>query len=293
MSIKSMAIRMFLAAITAMLTAPRVGASPPLSRAAARELRARQWAASLEPWLAGKDAANRKAALASITREINAAPYVTVPLVYQFWLPPLMDGGHYRTVANLAMQAVLAAPAYTFAIDRLLVFRIQALAAMHKDAAALRDAKSLFDVCRMQDTAMALVILDQRIDAVYHNDPAIMRRFVLEEREGARMPAEGDRHIIKSTVLASVQVHAGPYLARLKSIHGTGSSALMEKGDLWLLAARPAKALQCFQLMEAYATNAKQLLLLERFICRAIRAEDGTIGRANAHLITSVQEVPR
>ena len=289
MAIKSMAIRIFLAAITAMLSAPRVGASPPLTRAAARELRARQWAASLEPWLAGKDAANRKAALASITREINAAPYFTVPLVYQYWLPPLMDGGHYRTVANLAMRGILAAPAYTFAIDRLLVFRIQALAAMHKDAAALRNAKSLFNVCRMQDTGTALLILDQRLDVTYHNHPNIVRQFVLEERRGAKMPLDNREPIDRSGVLASIQVHAGPYLARLKSIHGTGSSALMEKGDLWLLADEPVKALQCFQLMEAYATNAKQLLLLERFICRAIRAEDGTIGRANAHLLQAIQ----
>jgi hypothetical protein len=272
------------------LAAPELTAVPPATaRPNAAELRRLAWAKGLVPRLAGAGAAARKAALSQITWELRTQPYPTAPLVYQYWLPPLMDHGHYRAVANLAMRGILAAPAYTFAIDRLLVFRIQALAAMHKNAAALRDAKSLFDVCRMQDTGTALLILDQRLDAVYRKHPNIVRRFVLEERSGAKMPSAGGGPIERSRVLASIQVHAGPYLARLKAIHSTGSSALMEKGDLWLLADQPAKALRCFQSMEAYAKTSRQLLLLERFICRAIRAEDGTIGRANAHLLRAIQ----
>ncbi len=293
MRIKVTAVRTMWLLATALLTPAMTIVSPATARPNAAELRRLAWAKSLVPQLAGAGAAARNAALSQIAGQLRAEPYPTTPLIYQYWLPPLMDHGHYRAVVNLAMRGILAAPAYTFAIDRLLIFRIQALAAMHKDAAALRDAKSLFNVCRMQDTGTALLILDQRLDVTYHNHPNIVRQFVMEEREGARMPAEGDRHIIKSTVLAFVQVHASLYLARLKQIRGSGSNALMEKGDLLLLADQPAKALQCFQSMEAYATNAKQLLLLERFICRAIRAEDGTIGRANAHLAQAIHSTER
>ena len=274
---------------TALVTPALTIVSPATARPNAAELRRLAWAKSLVPQLAGAGAAARNVALSQITGELRTEPYPTAPLIYQYWLPPLLDHGHYRAVVDLTMRGILAAPAYTFAIDRLLVFRIQALAALHKDATALRDAKSLFDVCRMQDTGTALLILDQRLDVVYHNHPNIVRRFLLEERLGAKMPLDGRGPIERSSVLASIEVHASPYLARLKSIHGTGSSALMEKGDLWLLADRPAKALQCFQSMEAYAKTSKQLLLLERFICRAIRAEDGTIGRANAHLLRAIQ----
>ena len=274
---------------TALLTPALTIMSPAAARSNAAELRRLAWARSLVPQLAGAGAAARNAALSQIAGQLRTEPYPTTPLIYQYWLPPLMDHGHYRAVVKLAMRGILAAPAYTFAIDRLLVFRIQALAAMHKDAAALRNAKSLFNVCRMQDTGTALLILDQRLDVTYHNHPNIVRQFVLEERRGAKMPLDDREPIDRSGVLASIQVHAGPYLARLKSIHGTGSSALMEKGDLLLLADRPAKALRCFQAMEVYAKNSSQLLLLERFICRAIRAEDGTIGRANAHLLQAIQ----
>ncbi len=263
--------------------------SPVAARPNAAELQRRAWAKSLVPQLAGADATARKAALELIAKQLQTRPYPAAWLVYWYWLPPLMSSGHYATVARLALQGVLAAPAGTGVVDRLLVFRIQALAAMHKDAAALRNAKSLFNVCTMADTGMALLVLDQRLEVVYHKHPRIMRQFVREERLGAQMPADDGEPIERSGVLASIQVHAGPYLARLKSIGANKARALMERGNLLLLADQPAKALRCFQSMEAYAKTSGQLLLLERFICRAIRAEDGTIGRANAHLLRAIQ----
>lgn len=267
---------------------------PPLARAAVpgpnvAEIQMHAWAKSLVPRLAGVDPAARRAALASIAKQLQADPYPTALLIFRYWLPPLMAGGHQRTVVHLALQGILAAPAYTGVVDRLLIFRIQALVALHKDAAALRNAKSLFNVCTMGDTGMALLILDQRLEAVYHKDPTIVRQFVREQRLGAKMPADATEPMSRSRVLASIQVHAAAYMTRLKSVGGIGIRALNERGNLLLLADKPAEALQCFRSLETNTTNWGQMLDFERSICRAIKAQDGTIGRANAYLLQAVQ----
>lgn len=302
MPVKLKAARTMVLWAVAMLTASWVTAVPLVARPSAAEQRTRAWAKSLVPMLAGTDSAARKAALTLITKQLQAKPYPTAWLVYGYWLAPLMISGHYRTVAHLARQGILAAPAYTGVVDRLLIFRIQALAAMHRNAAALRNAKSLFNVCTMADTGTALLILDQRLDAVYHDHPGIVRRFIHEERTGSQLPADDSEPINRSGVLASIDVHGDAYLARLKSLSGSRIRGLddkgdlplrirglEEKGDLLLLADHPAKALKCFQSMEAYAKDPGQLLSFQKFVCRAIRAQDGTIGWANAYLLRAVQ----
>jgi hypothetical protein len=276
-----------------MLTASWVTAVPLVARSSAAEQRTRAWAKSLVPMLAGTDSAARKAALTLIAKQLQSKPYPTAWLVYGYWLAPLMISGHYRTVAHLARQGILAAPAYTGVVDRLLIFRIQALAAMHRNAAALRNAKSLFNVCSMADTDVALLILDQRLDVVYHDHPEILRQFVREQRLGAEIPANDAAPISRSGVLASIHVHGAAYLARLKTLTSRKIRKLEEKGALLLLADQPDKALTCFQSMEDYARNPGQLLSFEKFVCRAIRAQDGTIGRANAYLLQAIQSDAR
>lgn len=289
MPVKLKASRTILLCSMAMFTALWITAMPLVARPSAAEQRTRAWAKSLVPMLAGTDSAARKAALALIAKQLRAKPYPTAWLVYGYWLDPLMVSGHYRTVAHLARQAILAAPAYTGVVDQLLIFRIQALAAMHRNAAALRNAKSLFNVCTMADTDVALLTLDQRIEVVYHNHPKILRQFVREQRLGAEMPADDAEPIDRSGVLAPIKVHGDAYLARMKSLGGNKIRELQEKGALLLLADQPDKALKCFQLMEAYARTPGQLLSFEKFVCRAIRAQDGTIGRANAYLLQAIQ----
>ena len=289
MSVNPRRARTVLLSAMAMFTASWVTVVPLIARPSAAELQKRAWAKSLVPRLAGTDAAARKSALALIAKELQARPYPAAWLIYWYWLPPLMAGGHYRTVAHLALQGILAAPAYTGVIDRLLIFRIQALAAMHKNAAALRNAKSLFNVCTMADTGTALLILDQRLEVIYHGHPGIVRRFIHEERTGSELPADDSEPISRSGVLASIDVHGDAYLARLKNLSRNRIRGLEEKGDLLLLADHPAKALKCFQSMEAYAKGPGQLLSFQKFVCRAIRAQDGTIGRANACLLQAVQ----
>jgi hypothetical protein len=66
----------------------------------------------------------------------------------------------------------------------------------------------------------------------------------------------------------------------------------MAKGNLLLLADKPRRAIKYFREVAAMARKQRDLLYDENDICRAIKAEDGTIGRANAHLLAVVGESP-
>ncbi len=293
MRIKFTPARITVFLTVAFLTAPLVAVTPILARPDARQIRMRAWAASLVPQLTGAGSTARKMALALISKRLRATPDATAVLVYQYWLGPLMAGGHYRTVARLARQGVLAVPANPGALDHLLIFRIQALAALGREHAALRNAKSLFDVCPLWGTATALVILEQRLYAVYWHDPGVVQQFRREELSGAAIPADRHEPVTRSGVLASIRVNAKPYLDRLQRVGGHGTRAWMEKGDLLLLADKPREAIKYFREVAAMARNQRDFLFDENNVGRAIKAEDGTIGRANAHLIAVVREMPR
>jgi hypothetical protein len=106
---------------------------------------------------------------------------------------------------------------------------------------------------------------------------------------GAKIPADENEPIVRCGVLAAVTVHAGAYERQLQSLHGAGNWTLLEKGNLLLLAGQPRQAIKDFRAMVAMAGNSKEFLTDENHICRAIKAEDGTIGRANAHLLSSAK----
>lgn len=62
---------------------------------------------------------------------------------------------------------------------------------------------------------------------------------------------------------------------------------LMSRGNLYLLADRPDEALWCFQqLQDRQAPGGTEYMRKQQLesVARAIKAQDGAIGRANAYL---------
>ena len=209
------------------------------------------------------------------------------------WLPSLLKQHDYQAVATLTLLDVVRNPGLTDNVDAVLACRVKAILAMGKKHAALRNAKSLFNICTLADTRSALSLVRQCVAAVYHGHPRIINAFIEEQITGAQVPADEHEPITRCGVLAAVTVKATPYLQKIHSLHGTGNWTILEKGNLLLLADQPRQAIKYFREMEALAGNAKDFLNDENNICRAIKAEDGTIGRANAHLLSSVRSAQK
>ncbi len=238
---------------------------------------------------------NRRAqagAISFIEAEMRSHPGHAVMELDRYWLRELMAIGRYRTTAKLARQGVLAVPGWEGVVANLLMYRVEALTALGHSHAALRNAKSLFNVCPLRTSGAALVILDQCLGVVYWKHPGIVAEFEREQRVGSAMPADDSEPIIRSGVMASIQVNAKPYLKRLAGIHSQSPHALLIKGNLLLLAAEPLKAIKCFRMIEDFASPGSQFLAAEENICRAIKAEDGTVGRANSHRLQFLKSLP-
>ena len=94
-------------------------------------------------------------------------------------------------------------------------------------------------------------------------------------------------------MLSGIKVEAAAYLTRAWGRLGQSYYDLMGRGDLLLLADRPREAIKYFREVAAMANNQRDFLFDESNVCRAMKAEDGTIGRANAHLLAVVRETPR
>ena len=79
-----------------------------------------------------------------------------------------------------------------------------------------------------------------------------------------------------------------PYLAAARAQSTGDFWALAGKGNLMVLAGQPARARELFS--QAYdMAGKKDLPVISERIASSIRAEDGTIGRANAHLLQTLR----
>jgi len=212
---------------------------------------------------------------------------------YVFFFPklrlnPLMQQHRYKLVESLAMQGVLGDPGNTFAVDRLMLFRIQALLDAGHNRQALRNTKSLFNVCTLYHTKIVLSLLQQCLDKVYAHHPAILRRFISQQIAGAKMPV-ADEPISRCGIMAAITINAKAYEARLAQLKGSDRRTLSAKANLLLLADHPRAALKDLRQVAAMAGSQQEFVADESDVCRAIKAEDGTIGRANAHLLQTLR----
>ncbi len=240
--------------------------------------------------LAGGTTARTAWAVKRIAALLQAPGHYAAPYHLQYnWLPKLLRRRDYSAVAALAEVDILHNPGLTENIDAVLADRIRALLAMGKPNAALRNAKSLFDICSLADTKSVLLLVGRCVATVYRGHPHIIHAFISEEIAGGKIPADEHEPIDRCGVLAAVTVNSGAYERKLRALHGNGNWTLLEKGNLLLLADHPRQAVKDFRDMVAMAESAKDFLNDEKHICRAIKAEDGTVGRANAHLLSSVK----
>ena len=198
------------------------------------------------------------------------------------WLRVMTAHHDYAAIAETTKAAILAAPSRTALVIMLQTDRTRALLLVGREKAALRNAKMLFNVVPSTQVAQAATLVYRCLLAQKSDGAELASEFRREQIAGAKPPRPGQAPKT-CDVLAGITVHGKAYEDDVRRQVGVGTHALVARGELWLLADHPNKALKCFKAAYDIATPRALAMVCGR-IAAAMRAKDGTIGAANAWL---------
>lgn len=212
------------------------------------------------------------------------------------WIKSLQLNKRNEAVAELALAGIMADPTDVQKMEVLLKVRVKALLALGKGEEALGVAKSLFNVASMGGTSDAVLCMAEGLGQVRKDDKGIIERFRREQMAGAQAPTtrpvEGDNAGMASvvptaenTVMGSIKVDGKKYEEAVEFWTGEDYQSLVARGNLLLMADKAKEAKVLFE--RAYAmAGEKDLGAATENIARQMKAEDGTIGRANGWVLS-------
>ena len=206
----------------------------------------------------------------------------------QKWVAPLVSADLLPQTLALIDQTTLTRAGDLKTLERLLALRVNALLSAGKAQDALASAKSLYNVSSMTGTAKALSVVATCLQAAHPEDRDLLIRFRDQQIAGTA-PSTTQRAAAPPTILGQIKVSAALYEKPfgnniLPTMDEEDFGKLTRAGNLLLLADRPLDAKLWFE--QAYRVcNNDQLPYATESLARALKAEDGTIGRANAFLL--------
>ena len=168
-------------------------------------------------------------------------------------------------------------------------FRVQTLLGAGKPAEALSAAKAYYDVAPLAQTADAINTVALCLVWAEPQEKGIARRFKRQQVAGAatRPAAEADPDL-GEPILPAVRVDGGPLETAIAAIQPDDYAKYVAKGNLLLAAGRAKEAREVFE--DAYdLAEGKNVGPAIENVARAIRAESGCVGPANAYIL-SLQE---
>ncbi len=268
----------------------------------------------IEEGLKSGDATARGKAMELIWRQLDENPTNAVRELRMKWSRLLIQAKRNQEVADLAVEAAMAAPAESAALEDLFVLRTQALLALGKPDEALVSAKSAFNISGMAGTSRTLQVMAECLRRTHPNEPLILDRFRREQAAAAgaavsdspgAAPEPGEarpepaKPLAKkaessppppsgygtSLLVKGIAVNGAAYRKRLSEIQGDDYRAYTARGNLLLLADSPAEARVMFEYAYSLAIEKDMTAATENLV-RCVKAEDGGIGRANAWVLS-------
>jgi len=195
------------------------------------------------------------------------------------WLRTLITLKRHDDAAELALAGVLAWPLRLADVEPLMKLRVEALLAAGKHQEALAAAKGLFNVCSMASTSEAINILHTGVRLAHADNPSVLAQFRQEQETGAVVSDRPTPRAGLGTVKASIVIDPRPFDEALTQ-YGDDYDALICRGNLLLLSDRPREARRIFEIVYEQASDAQLAEATENLV-RCVKAEDGSIGRAN------------
>ena len=184
------------------------------------------------------------------------------------------------------LPAIIASkPEDTAMVESALKLRIAALDRLGSYREALADARRLFNVSAMQHTSEALALVDKYWLACHAGDTTSQESFRREQLAGAVLAA-GDDARRTSTALLTIAIADGTYQQALSRTIGPGRQDVVRRTSLLLLTGEVDQALSLAQQTLAMTQgNRNETNAANELIARCYKAQDGTVGRANAFVI--------
>ncbi len=262
----------------------------------ARAVETEKLAPALAVKLASGDEKEVDQALQTIRSLIESEPGQAASYLRETWTKPLLEAGRYDTVAELTQAAICASPAELSTVVMLQTTRVNALLKSGRAEEALANAKSLFNVTSSDGTEKALALIAECLSAARPKDSAIVLRLRDQQMAGSTTrPATGPS---VPNIVREIKVDAKPYepaIARFDAgrylIQTNERGSLSAEANLLLLADRVVEAKALMIRMREITTD-DQRYIADENVARAIKAEDGTIGRSNSWLLNPPQDAP-
>jgi tetratricopeptide (TPR) repeat protein len=205
------------------------------------------------------------------------------------WLKILLSQKRFEEIEQVAMVGMVSQPTNLQFIESCQMYRVRASLVSGKPKEALQLAKGLYNVCAMSNTAHSIDLVAECLYELNQDkDPAAaVKKYKLEQFNGASPPAKGAPDGVDKGMLADVHVDAQQYDKAIAAceLNADGFVGLIGKGNFLLLADRPKEAHKVFD--KAYALSSdKNLAVASEAVARSMRAEDGTVGRANEWILS-------
>lgn len=197
-------------------------------------------------------------------------------------VPKQLNGAKkYDDLVSVMMQIICLMPHDPKTVEPALKQCINSLNMKGKYADSLPLAKCLFNISTMETTSDALAILDRQLGLVHIEDRGVVEKFRKEQNDGVNAPLAGEQARV-CQVLKDIQIDSGLYRGTLENIVDDSFDSALRHVALLLLSDQATDAFALAKRAYALAGNAKEMALATDMIARCIKAQDGTIGRANA-----------
>lgn len=247
--------------------------------------------AEITTLLSADDGKMVAAGVEQIRELLESEPVTAARLLRGTWIPRLIEIGRCDVANELALAAMVELASDTAAVEDLQRQRIRALLKDKHNTEALAAAKGLFNVAALANTRTALLTVSECLAAVYPDDPAVLTRFRREQLAGGGGGAAGESATRPaSSVLAAIAIDPAPFAAGIArhdvhryTIPVQPFTLAMARGNMLLVAGRADEARQVFEQAQGLADETQRLEAREA-IARAMRAQAGAIGPANAYL---------
>ena len=222
------------------------------------------------------DPAVQAEALAKIKQWCLIDPAGAATPLHNQWGKRLLETHRYAEAADFALTCILASPERTDQVCLLLRLRIRALTGQGQSLSALAAAKSLYNMTPLEHADEALYVVAGCLAEAYPDDTGIYDRFRNEQQTAG------------SPILASIHVDRAPYADALAvSFDDSDPQQIQSYGNLLLLSDQPAEARRTFALLVKLDPTRQAELT-----ARLMKAQDGTLGRANAFIQQQVAAAP-
>lgn len=196
--------------------------------------------------------------------------YMCIQFLRVYWQEALESRARHDDIAELAWRGVLARPHDTKQLETLLGMRVEALRRADRHKEALVDAVRLFNIVPIVDAGDTLILVSEELVATHPDEPSIGQRFRQEQTQGMQEPGK------PSPLMLAVNLRS-PELGELYSKVSSPDDFRHQvgPGNVLLLLGRGEEA-------KAYFEKNNEGKKLKDGVGRALKAIDGTLGRANA-----------